>query len=286
MKKTIAMVVVFLSITVVCLQADTPQNPVLKEAKRLALAGVGDAAVTEYKRYLFFNPDSPAVGVHLSIAQAYLDQGRLGDAKDAFQSALSSAASDSVRDAIRIEISVLAMAQGAYSSAQMELLRISSFSKTALLRNRADLFLCLSYILTGDIKEAGKISSAGAASGDSLLCHLDSLVKKVPRYSRKSPQAAKIMSTVLPGLGQVYAHDLRGGLNALAISAITGSMTVHSILYGYFQEAIFTDSMLFWRYYSGNLWLTAQAAEKYNAKRDRLFFNAVIDKFLPRRYLK
>jgi hypothetical protein len=108
----------------------------------------------------------------------------------------------------------------------------------------------------------------------------------VPRYSRKSPHAAKIMSAMLPGLGQVYAHDLPNGLNALAISALTGFMTVHSIIYGYYQEAIFTDITLFWRYYSGNLRHASQAAEKYNAKRDRLFFNLVIDKILPRRYLK
>ena len=140
--------------------------------------------------------------------------------------------------------------------------------------------------MTGAWDEAEKISSAGAASGDGLLGQLDSLLRKVPRYSRKSPGLAKMMSSVVPGLGQVYAHDIRNGLNAMAISIVTGFMTANSIFYGYYQEAIFTDITLFWRYYSGNRWLAFQAAEKYNAENDRLFFNMVIDKILPGRYLK
>lgn len=273
-------------LTVFPVKADTSDHPVLLEAKRLALAGVTDGAVTEYKRYLFFNPDSPAVTIFLSIAEAYRNPGRLTEARAALQSALLSTASDSLRDAIRIENSVLALSQAEYSFAQVELLRIMSFSKETVLRSHAGFFLCLAYILTGELDEAGKITSAGAAAGDTMLRQLDSLLKKAPRYSRKSTQTAKIMSTILPGLGQVYAHDLPDGLNALSISALTGFMTVHSIVNGYYQEAIFTDITLFWRYYSGNIWLAARAAEKYNEKKDRLFFNLVIDNFLPRRYLK
>jgi tetratricopeptide (TPR) repeat protein len=286
MKQAFTGAIVVFAMTVFCVRAQVSAHPVLQEAERLALAGATEEAVTEYKRYLFFNPDSPAVSVYLSMAEAYRDRGRPGDAQDALRSALSSAGSDSVRDAIRIEYSVLDMAQGKFSPAQMELIRIVSFSKNAAVRNRATLFLCIADCMTGEWDEAKKISSGGAASGDGLSLRLDSLLRKVPRYTRKSPGAAKILSSVLPGLGQVYAHDFGGGLNALLISAVTGFMTVNSIFYGYYQEAIFTDIALFWRYYSGNRWLAFRAAEKYNAEKDRLFLNMVIDKILPRRYLK
>lgn len=287
MKKVAIILVAFLMLTVASVKAGIHENTVLYEAHQLALAGATDDAVTEYQRYLFFNPDSPAVAIYLSIAGMYRDQGRFADAQDALQSALTLAETDTLRDAIRIEYSLLEMAQGRYSSAQMELLRIDSFSKNAAVRLGADRFLCISYILAGNLSEAMKISSSGSAvSGDPFLRQIDSLLKNGPRYSRKSPLAAKIMSAILPGLGQVYANDLRGGLNALVISVLTGFMTVHSIFYGYYQEAIFTDATIFWRYYSGNLWHASRAAEKDNEKRDRLLFNLVVDKILPGTYLK
>ena len=99
--------IIIFAATAFCVRADVLEHPILQEANRLALAGAADEAVTEYKRYLFFNPDSPAVSVYLSMAEAYRDQGRLGDAQDALRSALPSAGSDSVRDAIRTEYSVL-----------------------------------------------------------------------------------------------------------------------------------------------------------------------------------
>ena len=263
-----------------------PANSVLEEAKRLTLAGVSDEAVTEYKRYLFFNPDSPAVAVYLLIAELYRDMGQLDNAQHALQSALAAAACDSLRDAIRIEKSIIEIVQRKYGTAQMELLRIASFSAIPSLRDRAGLFLCIACISAGEWDKALEISSKGAASGDRSLCRIDSLLKKSPRFSRKSPAAAKWMSTFLPGLGQGYAHDLPDGLNALAITAAAGFMTVHSIVYGYYQEAVFTDITLFWRYYNGNRWHASEAVERYNTKRDRLFFNNVIDKILPGSYHK
>jgi hypothetical protein len=274
------------ALTVSSAGAEADADPALRDAKRLALSGLTDEAITEYKRYLFFNPDSGTCAVYHSIAGLYRDAGRFADAREALTSALASAGSDSLRDAIRIELSMISLAQGERSSAQMELLRIASFAKTRESRDRAGFLLCMVDISNGELDEAEKISSAGAASGDRRLGQVDSLLKNAPRWVRKSPRTAKILSTVLPGLGQVYARDLPGGLNALAISAVTGFMTVNSLFYGYYQEAIFTDLWLFWRYYSGNRWNAATAAERYNAKRDRLFFNLVIDKNLPRRYLK
>ncbi|MBN2188858.1 MAG: hypothetical protein JW699_05350, partial [Chitinispirillaceae bacterium] len=94
---------------------------------------------------------------------------------------------------------------------------------------------------------------------------------------RKSPDAARWMSTFVPGLGQMYAHDLSGGINALAVSFLTVFLTANSIIEGYYQEAVLTDAMLFWRYYSGNRLNAAAAAEKYNARRDGMMQDRILE---------
>jgi hypothetical protein len=257
-------------------QADA--RSILLEAKKLEAVGAAEEAITEYKRYIFVNPDSPAAAVYLSIADLYKDEEKLGNAQDALHAALSCVITDSIRSIIRIKYAVLDIAQGNYSSAQMELLRVASFSGSAVHRSRAALFLFISYALAGEWDEAEKTASDTSFAGNEHLRQLAVLLKSGNLHSRKSPAAARWMSTFVPGLGQIYAHDLLNGINALAISLLTAYMTVNSIAEGFYQEAVLTDITLFLRYYSGNRWNAVKAVERYNAGKDRAVKRLIFEK--------
>jgi tetratricopeptide (TPR) repeat protein len=265
--------IVLVALTIFIAYPQAAVDPAIQEAERLTSAGAYDEAVTEYRRYLFFHPDSPAVPIYIIIADISSSQGNLSESERALESVLSGSLTDSLRDAIRIKKAIIDMAGGSYGQAQAELLRVQSFSSYPMLRDRARFFLCLAYVFAGEwdqVKKNGDRSNARLRSFDSIA----TLAATQPR---KSVRAAQWMSTFLPGLGQVYAGDFRNGLNALAISCLTGFMTVHSIMYGYYEEAIFTDITLLWRYYSGNRWGARRAAEIYNGKRDRFLQQSIMD---------
>jgi tetratricopeptide (TPR) repeat protein len=249
--------------------AHAGQDQAYEAARALTGVGATEAAITEYKRYMFFNPDSPAISVHLAIADLFRSEGKPEEAREAMLAAISCAPTDSMREEIRIQTALLAAAQGKFTTAQMELLRIASFTTIPAVRNRAELFLCIGDIFSGQWDAAQKIASAEAKSGNLRMARLDSLLRSAQPWRRKSPSAAQWMSTALPGLGQVYAGDVRDGVNALAISCVTGYFTVNSIIFGYYQEALLSETALFWRYYSGNRWNAAEAAERYNRKKNR-----------------
>ena len=248
----------------------------LVEADRLSAIGADLEAVTEYKRYIFFHPDSSAVPIYCTIAERYRNCGRYAEAKQALLSALAYPLNDSLRDAIRTDAAVLDIAAKRYRAAQLELVRLYSFSRFTLIRDRARLLLCFVYSMTGEWSGIGAIAREAGAAGDPRIRIMDSIISSGSNASRKSPGAAKLLSTLVPGTGQIYAGDLKDGLNALAISCATGFLTVHSIVNGYYQEAIFTDVTLFWRYYSGNRWRAVQAAELYNEKKDRQLREKII----------
>jgi tetratricopeptide (TPR) repeat protein len=249
----------------------------LLEAQKLTAAGAFGEAITEYERYLFFTRDSPAVPVYLAIAGLYKKQERFSDAQKALRSALAGAATDSMRYEIRIQYAVLEIARGRYASAEMELIRIASFSAAERQRLRARFFLFMAHVLTGEWNEASDVIADPSFSADERLLRCLRILKTGDIRRRKSPNAARWMSTFVPGLGQMYAHDLSGGINALAVSFLTVFLTANSVIEGYYQEAVLTDAMLFWRYYSGNRWNAADAAEKYNARTDGMIRNRLLE---------
>jgi len=247
-------------------------HPVLEEAQRLARAGASEQAVTEYKRYLFFNPDSPAVDVCRAMAKIYRSRGDYTRAQEALSQALTFADKGSdtlLRDEIRLQSSVIGIAQGKFAETQADLMRVAAFSNIPAMRERARLFLCIAHLFAGEWDKAEAVCST---TDDLRLHRIDSLLKLAKKEHGRhcSPVAAQWMSTFVPGLGQAYAHDLPDGLNALAVSALTGFLTVNSLVSGYYKEAVFTDIFLFWRYYSGNRWNAFRAAERYNAQKDRV----------------
>jgi len=75
---------------------------------------------------------------------------------------------------------------------------------------------------------------------------------------------ARALSTVVPGLGEVYAGARKGGLNALALSAATGYLVVDDVVDGRIREAVIDGLLLFSRFYSGNRERAAAAATRRN----------------------
>lgn len=248
--------------------ADIAANPIIGEADRLDAIGAWNEAITEYERYVFFHPDSPSVTVLRAIADLYGKQGNFRKAVETLDRALLLSLDDSLRDEIRIEAAAFNVAAGDYQTAELELIRIGAFTLSPEIRDRSNRYLCLVYCMSMDWAKLKKLLDESALFEATRRVLIVSLIANNEARHRVSPAAAQWMSTVLPGLGQVYAHDVRNGCNALAISFATGYLTVHSVMNGYFQEAILTDVTLFWRYYSGNRWRAMESAERYNKRRD------------------
>ena len=94
----------------------------------------------------------------------------------------------------------------------------------------------------------------------------------------KSTQVARVLSTILPGAGQVYAGDWRGGLNALLLNGVLGALAVDLVLDGYYVDAGLWGVFIFWRYYRGNTFRAGQAAERFNLQGSRRAADAILQR--------
>ena len=103
------------------------------------------------------------------------------------------------------------------------------------------------------------------------------LFKKNEKVSKISPKKAKIMSMIMPGLGQLYVGDIKNGLNSFILTAGLLTLGVHSALVNSPIDAAISVLPWFQRYYQGGFKKAEIiAAAKIQEKRYNIF-NKLLD---------
>jgi tetratricopeptide (TPR) repeat protein len=239
-----------ITILIFCAGTAVADDPALSLADYLFRSESYETAITEYKRYIYFNPlgDRASYAYH-RIGSAYRELQSLPKAADALRNAVYTAGNDSIRDERRVDLAVILIASGNHSGAELELVRVSHFGRYSNIKKRASFFLGISCIygykwqeaLNAYRKYAGR-ENADTGSKDEV----DSLLNGAEGLKYKSPSLAKTLSTFVPGLGQVYAGDWKNGFNALAINGATGywfidglhQASLADIITGYFLQCL------------------------------------------------
>lgn len=221
-----------------------------------------DAAITEYKRFLFFHPDDPRIGeVYYNIGLAYRAQGFWSEAVTALRAATHLATDDEAKSEYQLELAVTLIAAQDYDLARLELIKVTMRTPSAQLYRRA-LFLQAVASIYQFRWEDARESLRNYTTDE----RLDELFDAAADMPLKSVKFAEVLSTIFPGAGQVYAGDWRDGLNALLLNGVLGFLTVDAILDGYYVDAALFGVFIFWRYYRGNTFRAGQKAEQFNQR--------------------
>jgi len=101
--------------------------------------------------------------------------------------------------------------------------------------------------------QTGRIDSAQELYERRFGKILSGQFKKCKRKVRKSTTTAMIMSSVLPGLGQVYIGDIKDGVNSLAINAAMVTLTYTTIITYTPLDGVLLMSPWLLRYYVGGI---------------------------------
>ncbi len=264
---------IFVTLIIIGLSASAKSQPIdpLALADSLFSIKAYQPAITEYKRFLFFHEhDGRAAQVYSQIGKCYRNLFDWNKAAEAFRNAIDQASSDSLRSEYKISLGVVHISSGDFSSAEMTLLGLASFSKIPAIRTKAAFFLSLNYIYRHKWREARQYLEENFPMSDSSAnSELRQLLEKATNTKYKSPTLAKWLSAFIPGLGQIYAGKPLSALNAMAINAGTGYLLFDTIdKHPNFIE-IFTYGSLFDRYWAGNRHNAAQYVRESNEKKDK-----------------
>ena len=246
----------------------------LSLGSHLAAQGNHDAAITEYKRFLFFHSDDPRVGeVYYNIGLAYRAQSLWTDAVNALRIATYYAIDNESKSEYQLELAVTLIATQNYDLAQLELIKVI-LRNPSVQRYRRALFLqAVTYIYQFRWEEAHEVLR-DYTTDEKLDARFDSALN-IPQ---KSVKVASTLSKILPGAGHIYAGDWRGGLNAIALNGAFGFLAVDAVLDGHYTDAALWVGIVFLRYYRGSTFRAEKAVEQFNLQKSRQAAEALLQR--------
>ena len=239
-----------------------------------AAQGNYDAAITEYKRFLFFHPDDSRIGeVHYNIGLAYKAQGLWTEAVTALRTATYLAINSETKSAYQLTLAVTLIATKNYDLAQLELIKVVLRKPSVPLLRRSLFLQGVTYIYRFRWEEARSI-----LQDYTLDERLDALFEDALNIPQKSIKVAKVLSTIFPGAGHIYAGDWRDGLNAFLLNGALGFLTIDAILAEHYTDAVLWGGTIFFRYYRGNTFRAKEAVSQFNLRKSRQAAEALLQR--------
>ena len=246
----------------------------LSLGRHLAAQGNHDAAITEYKRFLFFHPHDPRVGeVYYNIGLAYRAQSLWIEAINSLRIATHYAIDRESKSEYQLELAVTLIATQNYDLAQLELIKVI-LRNPSVQRYRRALFLQAVTYIYQFRWEAAREVLRDYTTDERLDARFDSVLN----MPQKSVKVASILSKIIPGAGHVYAGDWRGGLNAIALNGAFGFLAVDAVLDGHYTDAALWVGIVFLRYYRGNTFRAEKAVEQFNLQVSRHAAEALLQR--------
>ncbi len=243
---------------------ENPLTP-LTLGDHFAKIGNYEAAITEYKRFLFFHPDHiQTATVYYKIGHAYREQGFWQESILAMRNAVLHAFEEDTKSEYQLNLAVILLASQNYDLARLELIKVSLRHPTGTLYQRALFLQVVAFIYQFRWEEAQKLLKDYTEDET-----LDNLLNIAINQPRKSARVARMLSAILPGTGQIYAGNWRGGLNAFLLNGALGFVAVDGMLDQNYLDAFMWTYYIFLRYYRGNVFRAGNAVDEFNDNASR-----------------
>jgi tetratricopeptide (TPR) repeat protein len=243
----------------------------ISQANELSGQGRHDEAITEYKRFIFFNADSDKAGTaFFKMGLAYRMMSDWHHALDAVETSIKMTNDPIVADERSLLLATTMIASRDYNLAKLELIKLIDSANTESLRQKALYFNGVASVYTFDWNATSKHFGDYYHKSDakSRIMELNSILSKT-KSSYKSTRTAEMLSIFIPGAGQAYSGNWRDGLNAFLLNGLLIGFTANAVYKKDYNDALLIFILLSSRYYTGNIYHAGKNAEKYNEALDR-----------------
>ena len=226
-------------------------------------------AVHEYQRYLFLYPDTAQADfVQLHIAAAYQNVGRLNAAIEAYQSLIQNYPQSPFVERARSNIAQCQLLSGDQTASITSLRQFLSDYPESGLAPRTQFIIATIYMekkeWTAAVQEWKQVRTTYSQTPFAEMSdQLIRMAQQAESLPRRSPVTAGLLSTFLPGLGQVYSGRYSAGVYSLLGVGTTAAGTVYYIDQERYAVAIPLGIIgLF--FYLNNVYDSLQSAKAFN----------------------
>ena len=229
-------------------------------------------AVTEFKRLLFFDESNNySFECNYLMGLSYKYGGKFSDALLHFSIADMQARTKEEKFDCGIEIiKINILRRTTYKALAL----IDSLVNNPKYKNKLDeinYWRGWAYIFSDEWEKAATTYSEIQEHQLAVLC--DSINNDL-----YNPELAKYLS-VLPGAGQFYTREYVSGLISIGWNVLWGYLTINAFVEDRVLEGVLIGSLLWWRFYSGNI----QNAEKFAIEKNLELTNSAL-RYLQDKY--
>lgn len=216
-------------------------------------------SVTELKRLLYFDKsETYNFKANILIGESYKEGGKFADAVKHFTLAEINAASSDELYYSRIEnvrVNILRRTTGHALNLINSLEDDERFSSK---KDELNYWRGWAYIFADDWE------NAAFSFGEIDNQHELKLLAEKVEDEKYSVNFAKISSMIIPGAGQFYTGEYVSGLLSLGWNVLWGYLTIKSFVDDRIFDGIIIGSLLWFRFYNGNIYNAERFAEEKN----------------------
>ena len=271
----------FFAIIVFALSS-VPDDENRQQRYAAALFELGDyqAARREYKRLLFYHRNTQLRDMaDYRIAQSYYRQNRSEKAESLFREFSTTYPNSPFRFQSQLMLGQLHFDAERYSLARTTLFELLHASDDVDVVAAAHYLRGWCYIHTSDwnkaIAEFRQVNTheSDVLEKESARQLADTLLNETP-LPFKSPETAGLLSTIVPGSGQLYVGNVKEGLLVAAVSGVFVYLTADAV-----RERRYIDcagiSLVGLSFYWGNRTNARRLASEYNAQHEQEFIETL-----------
>lgn len=232
-------------------------------------------ALKEYQRVLFFDTSHSYNDIYSKIATIYYDQKDYEKAIEYFNLSWRAEQNDSLKNEISLKKVLCDFKTDNYFAALNELFDINP-GNSAYFKNKINLYFGICYFGLNDYGDSEDyFSKLVDSAGNS---ELQKIFKDLNKFNKKfRPEKIELMSMLFPGLGQIYAGDIKSGLNSiLLLSAVTAYGLITAVNYSLLDGFVVLTSW-FYRYYTGGALHANNLANEKILKRKAQYYSSILN---------
>jgi len=223
-------------------------------------------AVTEYERFIYFNPNHPSIPkARLNIAFCYKMGEKYDKAIELFRNLVDEYHNQEVGKEAAYQVGECYLESGDYELALIEFENFIDDNPNHLLTEKAKWEMAWTYIYLEEYASAEKqlffIKEGSLYQKPSQ--ELVSALKQLPNLPRKSPIMAGLLAAVIPGAGHFYM----GKKKQAVFSFITNALLFYGAYEAFASEIYAVGGLVSFfslNYYSGNIFGALNSAHKFN----------------------
>jgi len=260
--------------------------PLFAFAQSLFETGEYYRAVGEYQRFLFFQPQHAlASQAQLRIALAYFCGEQWLQAFEVFRQVTRMAADPAVREAAALWMAEALARRGRHEEALRGYREVMAAYPGTPTAARAAYLIGWSLLWLRQWEEARQVFAAIAATSPYYASaqRLASALDPPPALPQRSPTVARVLSTVLPGAGQIYSGHTVDGLIGLGVHGALIAGTSGAILAG-LEGAGGIGAFFTWGFYRAQMGNAAADARAFNVQAEEDFIEQLAAR--EKRYLR